>query len=386
MPLISASRSSLATTNTLHTLLVTFLISIVLNSPHIPAKGTIDHHERANVKDLAAGYGHLVERYVPEFLGLDRSIIGRAGDDIRALVNNVPGQLNIDGGQSQFWTFPKKALQGNKSPATPGLPFSFGQFETKAREEESPPAELKKRQDSRTLYISLNTCDQPRPKSSSSKSALGQLKLYISTSSSNQKPDADNHNHAVPVDGGLGSISITADSDVYFGVSAPSNNDFTGSFNYELTASIDDFFTRYRDIHISRFIDSDNHSVLVYTNEIPNTSINSSPLFSIYVHSQEDPGILGMQNSMCALQKHAQIRDSKDYETDMTLAGGGQPEQRFYVKGLNASSEYFAIIGIQGNSTDAGGGVVNGGGTVWRMTNFTTKSGQMSPRYLTMLC
>ena len=363
------------------------LISILLAKAHASAQDPVDYQGLKTVRDLASGYGHLVERYVPEFLGLDRSIIGRAGDQIQTLANNAPGKLNINGGQSQYWSFPRTAIQGRKSPATPGLPSPLGQQNLSKRDNSEPA--LKQRQDQITIYISLNTCDQPTAKSSNTKGAPDQLKLYISTSSGNQKPDATKNDQVVPVDGGFGSINITANNDVYFGVSAPTNDGFTGSYNYELTASIDGFYSTYHDQTESYFVDSDGHSVLVYTNDTVGPAINSSnplfhqwlniqpPPFSIYVHAQENPAILGLQNSMCGLQNHAQIRTATDYDTSMTLAGGGQPKQQFHIKGLNASSAYYAIVGIKGNSTDAGGGVVHGGGTVWKTMNFTTKSGQL---------
>ena len=388
MRLFYTSPSHLLATTTVHSLLVTYLVSTVLTPARVSAGETTKHESFNGIGDLASGSVHLLEHYVPEFLGLDRTIIGRAEDDTRALGNNDPGKINIDGGESQFWRFPEQALQDSKSPATPGLPSEIRQDGIEPGEGGKATAELKRRQEQRTLYISLNVCDQPDPTRSEVSGIPDQLRLYISTSSDNQKPDANKHDHAVPVDAGFGSIKLTASSDVYISVSAPANDDFTGPYNYELTASIDDFYADYHDQPFSLFMDSDSHSALIYTEDLVGGITNSSdpafkqwmndpPRFSIFVQNQENPEILGMHKSMCALQNHAQIRGAADFDTSMTIAMGGQPKQQFYIPGLNASSAYYAIVAIQGNSTDAGGGVVNGGGRVWKSTNFSTQSGKI---------
>ncbi|KAL9099485.1 MAG: hypothetical protein Q9163_005022 [Psora crenata] len=375
----------LITINALHAIFILCSIPAIIGRAGVSAQETIDHNGLDAVKGLAAGYGHLVEHYVPEFWGLDRDIIGRAEEDIRDLGNNAPGKLNINSGESQFWTFPQEAVQGRKSPATSGLPSPIRQRHLESGEGVNAAAELKKRQDRRTVYISLNTCDQPSAQSSNP-GLPEQLKLYISTSPDNQKPDADKHDYTVSVDEGFGSIEIAASSDVYFGISAPTNDNFNGPYNYELTASIDDFYAVYHDQPNCYFVDSDSRSALLYTNDTVPSPINSSnpifkewmdtpPIFKMFLQNQENTEILGLQRSMCALQNHAQKREVTDFDTGMTIVGGGQPKQQFYAKGLNASSAYYAFIGIIGNATDAGGGVVNGGGTLWKRTNLTTKSG-----------
>lgn len=381
-----------------------FLLPIVLfNLAYTAAEPIIqDDHDPSRLLDfsgdsnvvqvLRSSYEHLVERYVPDFVGIDRSIIGRAGDAIQALGNNAPGKSNIEGGQSQFYTFPKKALLGEQSPSTPGLPSIIGQRALQNGDEWEITAELGKRQNTNgvMLYISLNTCEQPTSKGPISNGAPDQLKLYVSTSPSNQKPDASKNDFAVPVDGGFASLNITANNDVFFGVSAPTNSEFTGIYNYELTASIDDYYASYHDETYTYFVDSDTNSALFYTNDTTSQnsstavfkqwmSLSNSPPFSVYVQNQDNPSILGMQNSMCALKNYAQVRGSTNTDTSMTISGDGQPKQQFHVKGLNGSSAYYAIMGVDGNSTDSGGGVVKGGGTVWKSANFSTKSGNLFP-------
>ena len=336
------------------------------------------------VEGLDARHDPLVERYQPDFAGINRGIIGRAGDDIQPLVNNQPGksQNGLQSGQSQYYTFPKSALLGPKSPSTPGLPSTVVK-RNQNDEDLGIPEDLKKRQTQAQLFITLSTCSQPLPNSGAN-GAAGQLELYISTSSSNQKPSESNNNYAVSLDSGYGNQNIAASDDVFIGVSAPSNDGYTGNYDFEITASIDGFYAVYSDQVYSRVADTDTQSLLLYTNDV--TSENSSTdifqewlnkeAFSVYVYDQKSPDIAGIQKSSCALNSHKQryVNPASD-NTNMTLAVDGQPKQQFHVQGLNRSSSYYATLVIEGNSSSSGGGVVNGGGTVWPSVNFTTKSG-----------
>ena len=340
-------------------------------------KETRAREKQYDVGHTVSGLGHLVERYVPEFLGVDRSIIGRAEEDDKVLANNAPESLDIEAGESQFWRFPRSALFGPNSQPAP-----------KNETDDDSARELRMRQAQKTVFVTLNTCNQPVPKSSSIPSAPDQLKLYISTSQSNQKPDSNQHNYTVAVDGGYGGINITAGADIYIGVSAPSDGDFSGDYSYEITASIDEYYAKYENSNFTFFIDSDNKSALLYTANTTTLSptnqkfdkwMNSSLAFSIYVNNQEDPKLLGLHRSMCALKKHAKIQKSTDIASSMTTVADGKPKQQFYVKNLNSSSAYYAIVTIDGaneNSEFAGGGNINGGGTTWNITYFSTKSSQ----------
>ena len=314
------------------------------------------------------------ENYEPDFLGLDRSIIGRAEGDDQALANNDPGQLNIEQGKNQYWTFPKQALLGPQSPTTSGLPSNILPW---------IPTPTPNSPDDRILYISLTTCLQPNPNNPKSEGAPDQLKLYVSTNPGNQQPSLTNNDYAVPVDGGFGWLNISVKGDVYFGISAPSSNDFTGVYNYQLTASIDGFYASYINMTYLNFIDSDTSSALLYTNNVTNDNssaqdfqewMGGKPRFSIFAQNQDNPSILGLQRSICALQDLADVRASTAGDTSMTLAGNGQPKQQFYVPSLNRSSSYYAMPAMIGNSTASGNGVVGGGGIVWDVTNFKTKS------------
>ena len=334
-----------------------------------------EHNELRSNRALEIDARHDLGTYEPEFTGADRSIIGRAGEEIVALGNNAPEVSSIDQSASQYWTFPSTTLFGTKSPQTPGLPSSFEGQNISV----TPNAP-----DERELYISLTTCQQPVVRNSSANGAIDQLELYVSKSSNNQHPDAKNNDYVVPVNGGFGWLNISVRSDVYFGVYAPANDGYDGFYNYQLTASIDGFYaSSYNDSNI-HFIDSDTNSALLYTQNTASTTdssnstfqawMNSPPVFKLFVQNQDDASILSVRNSVCGLQNLAQIQGWPAIETNMTAAGDGLPKQQFHVKNLNRSSSYYAIVAMTGNSTDQGSGVVGGGGTVWNLANITTKS------------
>ena len=401
--------------------LVLVLLYLALSNPHLAYAAadadSIAHEDHNHPRllellhqpglfDVSSAENELEgEDYTPEFAGLDRSIIGRADATIQTLDNNVPGKSNIDEGQTQYWTFPNKTLWGPFSPQTPGLPPGLSKRDAQSEQpsdiasDEETAGELLKRQTSptntRKVFLSINTCEQAHANDPNPNGAPPQLELYISQKSSNQKPDQNNNDGIVTVDGGYGEATLDATSDIWFTVSAPQSSNFGGSYNYELTASIDAPYASYNDS--SNFglnlVDTDINSALLYSSILvanktdpqfqtqSDAWMNSPPRFSIYVHNQNDSAILGLHRSVCGLKNHAQIqgnmqeKTTSNVDTDMTKRGDGRPKQEFYVKNLNGSSAYYAIIGIDRNSTPSEGGVVGGGGTVWKVMNFTTKSG-----------
>ena len=344
-------------------------------------------------EELVTGsHDSLVERYLPDFLGVEHTLLGRADGDVQSLANNDPRSSNIDPGETQHWVFPRSATERPKSPKPAGLPSKFGECPTK--DERGKQEDLRKRQKEPNFYISINTCDQPTSRRQPQNGAPDQLKLYISTTSSNKRPDQDRNDHAVAVDGGYGALNLTVTSDVYIGVSAPKTNGFSGIYNYEITASIDDYYAKYNDTVIANYVDSDKQSSLIYTSNLTTCEPDNEtfgkwqrlpPPYSIFVSKQDDPAILGLHKSMCGLKKHAQVQGTDKVDRSNTLAGGGKPKQQFYVKELNASSSYYAVVGLEGtdgNSSSTGGGKVTGGGTIWAMTNFTTKAGRLNYPYV----
>ncbi|KAL8822576.1 MAG: hypothetical protein Q9191_006689 [Dirinaria sp. TL-2023a] len=316
--------------------------------------------------------------YEPNFVGLDRSMTGRA-EETATLNNNEPGKNNIDAGDSQYYRFPGKDLRARKIFQPSNAPSSLAEAGTEGASlvdgsSELKRAELESRQTNpATLYVTLNMCDQPAPTSSNPNGAPPPLQLYISTKT--PKPDASHSEIAVPIIYGLGSTVVPASTDVYFGVVAPANSPgFKGIYSYELTASTDQPYASYSEEPEMVLVDSDTNSALL------SSTSNESTSFGIFVHNQQDPAIWGLQNSFCGLQNHAQIKGNingsatGDVDSGMMPLSLGKPQQHFYVKTLNGSAAYYGIKAIAGNSGKSGSGIPGGGGTVYNTVRFTTKS------------
>ena len=334
------------------------------------------------------------DQYEPGFPLLDRSIIGRASAGVTALANNDAAQMNIEIGETQNYVFPKEALAGNLSAATPGLPSTVDRRAVLS----GLHTDLRKRQDipggSRTLYITMNVCLQPSSNSSSGPVIPPQLQVYISQSADDDTPGpgvTSSAQHPVTVTGGFASVTVDADDDVYIGVSAPNTTDFTGIWNYELAGSIDAPFHSLDGETNLYLIDSDNNAALLVTDNLTQADADSevykewmdlTPPFSMFAINQNDSAVLGVQNSYCGLQSYAQVTASEsnnvEGEVSMTNRGlGSKPKQQFYIRDLNSSSTYFGFLAMAGNSTASGNGIVGGGGKVWQVMNFTTKQGKI---------
>lgn len=407
--------------------LVLVILYLALSNPHIAYAADADtiiqedhNHplslgrERTDLRIESPSFDDIEHEgiYEPDFPSIDRGIIGRAQAEITALGNNAPQPRNIVAGDTQYWVFPNDTLWGPLSPATSGLPSPVGW----KREELSGDVqrsglgwdhdyvggldtELKKRQDVgnkvRTLYITLNTCLQPSANSTKPTGAPPQLQIYVSQSDRVQRPGPDikgQDQQTVIVQGGFANTKLNVTGAVFVSVSAPNSSDFTGIYNYELAASIDAPYHSYGSNSANLFfVDSDTNSALLVTNDTtqanPNetlyqTWMNIAPPFSMFVNNQNDSAIRGVERSYCGMKHNAQIVADKNgqntgrVELGMTNRGlGNKPKEQFYIKSLNGSSTYYGHLAMDGNSTNQGGGVVGGGGKVWKAMNFTTKSG-----------
>ena len=311
-------------------------------------------------------------------------ITERADDGVSALANNDPASSNIQIGETQNWVFSKDAIDGQRGNTGTGLPG-----EKPDNTELQPEVhELRRRQSGTKVYITLNTCLQP---SSNTTNAIPpQLQMSISLSDSNQKPGPASGN-SITVDGGYAIFEVETNSDVYVGISAPNTTEFAGIWNYNIAASIDAPFHTFLDPEVKNlyFVDSDNHAALLITNDttqaLPNSTVYQewmrlSPPWGVFASDQKDRSILGVERSFCGLRNTAQLATninniSNQNVAQMTNRGlGGQPKEQFYITGLNATSQYWGMLVMEGNSTASGTGVVGGGGTVWASIDFSTKS------------
>ena len=375
--------------------LIWFTSETFAADPH-PVERDVGHSEqRAGLdfwKDTASEYNELVKKYMPDFPGINRGIIGRASDDIQELGNNNPAKHDISPGQTQYYSFPKESLSVPKSPGPSGLPPFIGKRESFDSSSGEHELDLRRRQSVVNVYVSLNVCRQPVSSSGSSNSAPAPLRVFLSTTSGNSKPDANNNQQEVKVDDGFGQAQVSTSEGVFIGIEAPPKGSYAGNYNYELTTSIDvsyadavDDTTSTHGENYTMFADSDNGNALFYSSSVTSRNTSASevekwlsdpPPFRIFVHNMDDPSLLGLEKSICALKNLASVRNISSMETRMTAAPDGLVRQEFYVKDLNSSSLYNATITIDGNSTDSGQGVVNGGGTIFPPITFRTKSGQ----------
>lgn len=346
--------------------------------------------------------------YQADFFGLDRGIVGRVptANEPTPLINNRAVLTNVPQGVTMQYMFTSASLFGKLSPAPAGFPSAIRarslMEEDMSSEEEwidndgvpiigsrqAHPA-------NRTLYISVNTCQQPTSQDTS-KGPAPQLVLYISQSEKNTNPGPGGDSalqQAVPLVEGAVLVNLTASGDVYMGISGVNTSDYTGVWNAEIAASIDAPYHRYIDDDPNLYlVDSDSISALLITNNLTNASVNSTifkewlttpPPFVIFASSQNDSSIFGLQHSYCGLEKFAQTASTRNGQsTELVQSGittrglGGLPKQQFYFDGLTAASSYYGILAMNGNSTASGTGVVGGGGRVYKAMNFTTLSGK----------
>ena len=311
---------------------------------------------------------------------------------VSALNNNQPGKMNIAFGETQNWVFPSEAINGPS-----GMPGSqLPRDNTTDAEPVLARDELRRRQDQKKIYITVNTCLQPTASSeagNSGNSIPPQLAMYISTNVSNTNPGplvSDPQQQVVEFSGGYALAVVNASNDVHVGISALNVTGFTNIWNYEVAASID---APYHSVNQTWsnlfFVDGDNHAALLITNDLTQANTSSPvyqqwmtmrPPYGFFAHNMNDSSILGVKNSYCGLSQYAQIMANVPGFENQNVAGmtnrglGGKPKEQFYINNLNATSKYWGFLAMAGNSTP---GVIGGGGKVWMATNFATKTGKL---------
>jgi calcium channel MID1 len=345
-------------------------------------------------------------QYQAEFLGMSRDLIGRAALDTVALKNNVPNELNIAAGETQWYVFEDSSVFGAKSPWRTGLPANISRGDQEviwkrdqlvAQEEEGEEEEgrIFKRQSgnvaTQLVYISVNTCLQPS--SNDSTAAIPQLTLYVSTSAQVTKPGPGvDGSQAFDLTEGYVEAQVNATGTIYIGVSAPNvTSSVSGQWNYFVAASIDASYYYYNDsTPFIWTIDTDSTSALIATFNLTSENATNDTLalreqwmktaapFSMFVYNQSTPTVKGISNSYCGL--HNLDLSGIQIDVNMTERGiGSNPKQQFYISGLQPGQKYTGVLAYNGvNKTspaDSGSGVVGGGGQVWKAMNFTTKTG-----------
>ena len=379
------------------TVLTSLTLSRVVSARSWIAEGSQDSSISLSSKNSEGDWNILYppggqddQAYEPDFRGVHRSIIGRQ-DQTGVLKNNVPSGENIRPGQTQHWSFSEAELKGSRSTDRPVIPPDLQERSRGLEDEEH--AELRKRQSGDTiLYLSLSICDLPKAKTANPRN-LPQLNLYIGGSPDNTEPGPNtNDPEQIPLTTEYGYCEFVnpRSGNLYFGVSAPNDPEYEGSYSYEITASIDERYSNYKPFTSLDYVDSDSGASVMVTTELTQNDTNprltrewmdSKPPFSVFLYRKNDTQVDWLRRSFCGLKNKASVigmvaaAKNSSVESRMILSNENAVKQQFFVPNLNASSAYRAVLGLSSNYTKSGSGVVGGGGTVWKEIDFTTKSG-----------
>ncbi|KAJ5179603.1 hypothetical protein N7492_002813 [Penicillium capsulatum] len=318
--------------------------------------------------------------------GLD--LVRRYRNDAKALANNEYQNGTVSIGEANYWYVSKDMLNGKRAGPGKGLPAYLnedGEVVPPEFSHELPG--LSKR--TTTLYLSLTTCRKPHTNDTHSAGSFEQLELYVSQSRKLQDPGPgkdDSLQSVHKASGGYVGVELESDVDVFISVVAPNSTTHSGSYKYQIGASIDAYFHDVID-HDSFlfFLDSDRSAALLVTDNLtqslPHSEnyqqwMNITPPFAMYAYNRNDTALSGLEHSFCAVDALSQVgRISKSVEVGMIDRGlGNKPKQQFYITDLQPSTTYNGILAMVGNSTRSEEGVVGGGGTVYKAMNFTTKS------------
>ncbi|KAI0194006.1 stretch-activated Ca2+-permeable channel component-domain-containing protein [Xylaria flabelliformis] len=356
------------------------------------------------IDDTVDSYDAQSPSYEPDFSLFDRSIIGRVADGSNPLDLDHPTSSNIVPGSTIAYVFEAASVSG-RSAQEHDMSYELRRHLTGTREvsegdgddELGAGMDLVQRQSpSKTLYISVNTCQQPsRISPDQTSMAPPQLTLFVSTSGENTSPGPGKDQSAQKIivfDEGAAIYNTSLDRDVYFSISAPEVSDqyFSTSlpYNYEVTVSLDQYYYSYDSIAQPNLylVDSDASSAYLTTLNLTSSpdQVVSTPPYTVFVQSADNPDINGIRNSYCGLNNWAQIRPLKDGNSQATtgLRQGGDGNltmQEFYISGLKASTNYTGIIALNTSLTvqkrqESGAGEGFTSGTiVYKGVNFTTK-------------
>ncbi|KIV99011.1 uncharacterized protein PV09_09240 [Verruconis gallopava] len=409
----------------LGTSLLLIIIFFLLNPSHFAYAAELDsilnkdHNHHRIVGGLAGDldWGSIftdTESYVEE-QDVDQyeakfgwGLVERAPLDTVSLKNNLPNTLNLNPGETQYYVFEQDELsaspgtRGRQLPTNVTGPGADVTSNAKRRkrsisedaEQEHETVEgdniLEKRQNTKTVYVSANTCLQPLLNENKT-GTPGQPTIFYSLSDNNQKPSADQNDGTVQLDQGYAAVAIpNVSGNLYISISAPDlpNDTFTGPWNYQIAASIDDYYHYYDNSTAFMWtVDTDSNSALLATYNLTgqdgnsttiqnqrNEWMNTSPPFDIYVFNSSSPKIDGIKHSYCGLSKLNM--DFMRINTSMTERGvGSNPKQQFYIQSLLPGNTYFSVLAYQGgNVSTEDQAIVGGGGQVWKSMQFSTKS------------
>ncbi|KAF2640711.1 hypothetical protein P280DRAFT_399935 [Massarina eburnea CBS 473.64] len=360
---------------------------------------------RGNILEGGIEGGAYEGGYVPDFEYFDRSLIGRQDEEVRNLTKDESKTVELSPNTTVFFIFEKgQKSKSTRSVVVDGLdeldePSAENNSNGDAiREEasEGPDGELVKRQTlNRTVYISVNTCQQPAPSINLITSPPPQLSLHVS--STEQKPEKGKNNVAsIDFIGGYANFTTNTTRDLYIGVSAPGLTDgWNGSWSFDLAASTDGYYHSYdNDSQYMYMIDTDSDSTLFVTYNL--TSSNSSAAvsdwaewinnFTMYAFPTGNwSDMTGLERSYCGLKNQFDTTNKIQVKSNITTQFGGEhPKALFNVQGLETNKTYTGFLAVGGNTQamqlplglakEDGEVTVRGGGQVFKQFSWTTKA------------
>jgi len=323
-------------------------------------------------------HDRLPQLYESDFPQFDRSIIGRVPSSFTSLINNVASDTNVPINKTSLFVFEISSVTTREE-----------QNNIELRGEDTAGTTIAARQSRRTLYISANTCQQPKRKGTDKTVEVPQLILFVSNSTDNTSPGPDQppgKQRRLVFEEGAIVYNTTLTGDIYFSVFAPvvaaDQFDATSTpYSVQVAASIDQPYHSYSNEHRAElvWIDSDASATLFTTENVtssPSEPLNTPP-YVMFAQNRNDMSINGMRNSYCGLSRWAQMRQLDDgksrIKTGLKLdRATSMLKQEFYLNGLNSSSKY---MGFLASNQEVGSkrNVPGGGGTVFRQTDFETK-------------
>ncbi|KAK6353588.1 stretch-activated cation channel mid1 [Orbilia brochopaga] len=286
------------------------------------------------------------------------------GPFLNSLVRDTRRNLNIEIGEVQLWGFDTEQLFADAGKGDAG----------------NVVVDVSKNVRVRSVYFNFNTCWQPTP-SNTTTSFPPRLTLYASNTTANKDPgpSADPRQQiVVPVIEGFANVTVNASSTVYISVVAPnitagSNANFSGFYNYDIIASTaQSYYGWYKQQNLY-LIDSDSsNALLISGNETSyDNSVNVStivPPYTFFAHPANDTSLTGLRRSWCGLSSRALLSAANlNGDISMTRRGlGSKVKEQIYLKGLQPNMTYNVWLAKPNNETD--------GGFVYSAVNLTTKS------------
>jgi len=313
--------------------------------------------------------------YESSFIGVHRDIIGRAEDGVNTLFNNQSQLKSISASVVDHYVFTfNTTSSGNTRPLREARE-AHNELDSRVAE----PVLKRQAQSSQAVNITINVCFQPTINSSTDQ-PTPPLTMYISTLRSNTRP-GPGAGTPVPVIEGYARFQVPLSGDVFIGVSAPSlPPGFTGTWNYEIAGTTDPTpFHTYKDsAEVGNYpapiflADSDASSALLVTRGLEN--ILNSTRHDLIIFPTRSSQLNGLSRSYCALNLFRNSSDSVSLSRNVTTRYSNDNhifKEQYFLEGLNSNTNYSAVLVLSRNQSSV---FTGGGGTVYPVRSFTTKS------------